>query len=362
MKRKNGFIAISLLYSFFLCFIALMMGLLANYSHSYLILSKLNEPLTYTNNSLKSTFLSAYPPIVDGTVDFSKFVPSASGNSGQSGLYISEDDDGTSYYLRGEISNNYVDIGTTFQETLSLYTLTDTSGKQYTYNNELDARAKCDDFFSDESECHITVETQVTGGPLLWRIVRINGDNTIRLIADYGVGVSAFNNSNNSNFSGSSIEDALEEWYTMTIVRPGLGNLIAEASYCNNTSNSISSYSPSLECRGNSLKLKVGLLSADELVMAGIVSENPSSKISFNNYLYSSTSSEEKESYAWWTMSPYTSSAIYAAYAAGNSGIISYNTDENYVVIRPVINLKAEVEIIDGNGTSERPYRIYLSS
>ena len=148
----------------------------------------------------------------------------------------------------------------------------------------------------------------------------------------------------------------------MTIVRPGLGNLIAEASYCNNTSNSISSYSPSLECRGNSLKLKVGLLSADELVMAGIVSENPSSKISFNNYLYSSTSSEEKESYAWWTMSPYTSSAIYAAYAAGNSGIISYNTDENYVVIRPVINLKAEVEIIDGNGTSERPYRIYLSS
>ena len=47
MKKKNGFIAISLIYSFFLCFILLMMGLLANYAQSKLLLDKINEPLVF---------------------------------------------------------------------------------------------------------------------------------------------------------------------------------------------------------------------------------------------------------------------------------------------------------------------------
>lgn len=45
MKKKNGFIAISILYSFFLCFVMLMAGLLANYVSTKFLLDKLNVPL-----------------------------------------------------------------------------------------------------------------------------------------------------------------------------------------------------------------------------------------------------------------------------------------------------------------------------
>ncbi len=45
MEKKNGFIAISILYSFFLCFVMLMAGLLANYVSTKFLLDKLNVPL-----------------------------------------------------------------------------------------------------------------------------------------------------------------------------------------------------------------------------------------------------------------------------------------------------------------------------
>ena len=50
--KKNGFLAISVLYSFFLCFCILMVGLLANYTHQALIFEKSSSPLTYEKQNL----------------------------------------------------------------------------------------------------------------------------------------------------------------------------------------------------------------------------------------------------------------------------------------------------------------------
>ena len=62
MPKKNGFIAISIIYSFFLCFIMLMMGMLANYTHSKLILRKTNEPLIFEqDNHLTAKIMQKYP-------------------------------------------------------------------------------------------------------------------------------------------------------------------------------------------------------------------------------------------------------------------------------------------------------------
>ena len=50
--KKNGFLATSVLYSFFLCFCILMVGLLANYTHQALIFEKSSSPLTYEKQNL----------------------------------------------------------------------------------------------------------------------------------------------------------------------------------------------------------------------------------------------------------------------------------------------------------------------
>ena len=78
--------------------------------------------------------------------------------SSDAGLYKAQDDLGISYYFRGAPTNNYVKFGTYAKDT----TLT-----VYDYNN------------------WTTKEVEVASGtPMYWRIVRINGDGTIRMIYD----------------------------------------------------------------------------------------------------------------------------------------------------------------------------------
>lgn len=43
MKQKNGFMATSLLYAFFILFVALMMGIIANYAHNRILIKNANE-------------------------------------------------------------------------------------------------------------------------------------------------------------------------------------------------------------------------------------------------------------------------------------------------------------------------------
>lgn len=45
MKQKNGFMATSLLYAFFILFVALMMGIIANYAHNRILLKTTNEEI-----------------------------------------------------------------------------------------------------------------------------------------------------------------------------------------------------------------------------------------------------------------------------------------------------------------------------
>ncbi len=45
MKKKNGFIAISVIYSFFIVFIAVILAILAEYSYNRMIIKKINEQI-----------------------------------------------------------------------------------------------------------------------------------------------------------------------------------------------------------------------------------------------------------------------------------------------------------------------------
>ena len=292
MKKKNGFIAISLIYSFFLCFIMIMMGLLANYTHSKLILSKINKPLMYlSDNTLSGRILK------DNEV---KTSPNFSANHTDKGLYVQKGDNTKSidgkptYYFRGNVSNNYVSFA-----------------------------------------------------GMTWRIVRINEDGTIRLIIAEKTIVSNYTALTTGAFEGSLAKDAADNWYnTLTEDQK---SFIVTGKFCNditNTASSRLSSNPTFVCPSetNYLNLNVGIITADEARYAGAAFVG-----------YSATYLDTSNWF--WTMTTADSSNMYQVLS---SGVWNYDSPINNreLDVKQVINLKSNVKISGGDGTSSNPYLI----
>ena len=54
MKKKNGFISTSIIYSFFLIFVTLFLGLILNYTHNRLLINRLNESALNDINKIRN--------------------------------------------------------------------------------------------------------------------------------------------------------------------------------------------------------------------------------------------------------------------------------------------------------------------
>ena len=238
-------------------------------------------------------------------------------------------------------------------------------------------------------------------GGYCWRIIRINGDGTIRLIYDGttchangeettdSIAVenvvynSSYNKSeyvgwtyteglqrpvNNNEGTSSNAKTKLEEWYNTNL--KSQESKIADGKYCNDrnvesgqswssTPSSMflytgykriyTDYAPTLNCGSlDTYTLKVGLITADEVEFAG--GKNADNK---QYYLYNGQH--------YWTMSPYWSQSdgeiVMFAVRGDNSGWLGHGyvkwTDLD---IRPVINLRSDITISSGNGTLENPY------
>ena len=276
--------------------------------------------------------------------------PSRAINTG-SGLYVAQDDLGTSYYFRGAINNNYVSFA------------------GYT-----------------------------------WKIVRINGDNSIRMILAESTGTnSAFNSLsnahkyvgytydndsactvsspcistydsntkkfiNNKKVTNSTIKDYLENIWYQEIA--SYDNYISLGGFCNDTSSDAPSswtsiaypayfrikedFKPTLKCPNTSNDYggyyvsKIGLLSADEINMAGYSNSGGTSE---DNYLYIENS--------WWSLSPYKIYQNTPSLFVGYFGYINTESDtKSLEAVYPVINLRADVTVSSGDGTESNPYVI----
>ena len=58
----------------------------------------------------------------------------------------------------------------------------------------------------------------------------------------------------------------------------------------------------------------------------------------------------------WWTLTPYSSSNVRCVYNDGNA--YDYSSSGVSYGVRPSINLKSSVRIVDGDGTIDNPYRL----
>ena len=237
------------------------------------------------------------------------------------GLLVSEDELGQTYYFRGSVDNNYVKM-----------------------NN------------------------------LMFRIVRINGDGSVRLVLDNTLEDNSYylrriNKTNeylnNMIFDNSDIKKVLDEWYNTNLL--SADNYIASSNFCydnafylqNESEYFTNSYdriyvsnAASLNCQEGIYVGKVGLLSIDEVIYAG------ASKDGTNNsyYLYNPSILNN-----WWTMS---SSKVNAQsnnvnnYLITSGGGIDLEGKLNSSYgIRPVISLDKGVKV-SGMGTLENPYEI----
>ncbi|MCX4254279.1 MAG: hypothetical protein OSJ63_03295 [Bacilli bacterium] len=286
-----------------------------------------------------------------GNIEVNNYIPDFSeAATTDEGIFKAEDNDGVSYYWRGAATTNYVKFA-----------------------------GKC------------------------WRIIRINGDKTMRLIYD---GATCHNNGEvttdsiavastayNSNYynkseyvgwkytSGSQrpssitsgtnapIKTALENWYNSNIGNnTTYASKIAEGKYCNDRNvqsgstwasapsstfyyagyNRIKTGAPTLSCAAlDTYSLKVGLITSDEAMYAGGKAVNNTAYYLYNGQNY-------------WTMSPYM------WYAPGSNANMFYVASDGYLNwhyvgntfgVRPVINLKADTLFASGGtGTQSNPY------
>ena len=281
------------------------------------------------------------------------------------GMYATEDDLGTSYYFRGAVDNNWIKFG------------------------------------------------EIGGKSIYWRIIRINGDGSIRMIytgttapsesqkvvmtgEGTQIGESAFNSNYNKaehagymytegqqhgNSTSSDIKNALENWYAGTTLKDN--SLVSQDQiFCNDRSvtygtwsSTASSYleygavarlsasppSPQLKCPTESDKFSSKESSIGNKTLeypVGLITADEieiaggkggSSNSSY--YLYTN------ESY--WSGSPFSFSdgnrvGAWEFRVEGNSSFTAHFVDYTFGA-RPVISLYSEAKL-SGNGTWNNPY------
>jgi len=328
------------------------------------------------------------------------------------GIFTAPDDYGTSYYYRGPVKNNYVNFagfmwrivringdgsirlildGTldmVKREGLDVY-----AGSLSAFNESYGDNAYVGYMYgltgASENNCVVeidgvksidsTIETEsaCTNGKWLsgYDITHMNlNDSTIKAEVDKFYEIYIESNTNNYHYedyladtlfcSDKTIYDGLG--YGMEYTEYGAydrlpfeGSLNPTLECAKGASNTYSRFTSNLETTtktskdvniNNDLKHPIAVLSADELVMAGAARDSNEAY-----YLYDANKNGTGNNF-WWAMSP---SHFYdSGEAAGEFGsyVSYYSLGGDFVngtySVRPVINLRADLLIQSGNGTS----------
>ena len=180
----------------------------------------------------------------------------------------------------------------------------------------------------------------------LWRAVSVNNSaKTTKLVTQWNISAIPYNVSGNFTFDGSYIES----WLNDTTIDGFLGNLREpekfivmdakwDATMDNRTLGSVT------RPNGTTTVINaVGLLNIYE----------------FQSSYHGTTSDKSylKNRLHWYTLTPYSSSIIRSIHSnpkpAEDNGLSNYS-----IGVRPSINLRSDVKIIDGDGTKDNPYRL----
>ena len=240
------------------------------------------------------------------------------------GLYLLKTDTGNNYYYRGISNNNYVKFA------------------NYT-----------------------------------WRIMRINSDNSIRLVLDKSAGSIKYSEfANYMDYTGlkyiynnesinNNVNNFLLNWYQNNITNRDYDKYVIASNYCNDSSNYIENYhtyfngykrvvehNPIITCPettsdfGGSYNQKIGSITADEVILAG-------GSYNTNNFNYYLANGENFFTITGADYYRYTANV----FMVNSSGALTTTKTTSNYGIRPVINLIPSVTV-SGSGTIRDPYTI----
>ena len=174
----------------------------------------------------------------------------------------------------------------------------------------------------------------------LWRAVSIDpSDNSVKLVTQWNISALPYNADGNTAFEGSY----MEQWLNDTSVDGFLGNLREPEKFIKTGSvwNATMTTKTTKPAKTTMVTDAVGLLNVYEYTMS---SKNVTSS---NEYLSNGLD--------WFTLTPSDSTGVWSVFDSGGSYV---GSPANSGGPRPSINLKSTVKIIDGEGTSDNPYRL----
>ena len=305
------------------------------------------------------------------------------------GLYSAEDEDGVSYYFRGNVENNNVQFGVYASD----YYVYDGYGVYY------QSQESC---LEDGNSTCTPVKLASAGDKMYWKIVRVNGDGSLRLIYNgisatpdssdlahsYAVGYPPYNLSRNDpKYTGytydrdiketdSFIKREVDTWYQNTLGKSNYDRMVTSGRFCSDSSGyqdgsafgrdnvfasmirlgqsltgTSTANTPTLKCPstsesyGGSYRLKVGLITADELAFAGEVVGTLN-----DGYL---NPGENGDWY--WSMTPADFGRDIAS-VWGEFDFLESRNVGNPQAVRPVINVTTDNGFASGDGTAQNPY------
>ena len=195
-----------------------------------------------------------------------------------------------------------------------------------------------------------------------WKIVKINGDGSVKLVLDGIIEEISSYYEEDISFNSSKILETLNNWYDSNLT--DYSNYIAYYKYCNDTvlevdnttymayNRIITNKIPTYVCLGSSENGKIGLLTADEVIMAG-----GSIDANTSYYLYNSNIET-----AYYTMtSARDVNGIYYPFIVDDNGSLDYNVNGTLLRgVRPVINIIKTAKVT-GSGTIDDPYVIVMN-
>ena len=315
------------------------------------------------------------------------------------GLFEAKDEDGTSYYFRGNVDNNNVQFGTYDKDYYVYEFKSDIFGDIFTKTHYYQTLESCKETEGSDKDCQ-QVKLASQGDKMYWKIVRVNGDGSLRLIYNgtsanpdnsdlthsYSVGRVPYNIEYDDpkyagytydNGTDSFIKREVDTWYQNTLGKSSYNNMVTSGRFCSDSSgyqsgsafgvdNIFASVTrlvrhlmgaenvPSLECPstnesyGGSYRLKAGLITADELAYAGEVVGVPG-----DSYL----NTKADQHYFYWSMTPTDFDENRAGVGFMADGL-GYSDVSGYYAIRPVINVSISCDFTLGDGSSSNPYVI----
>ena len=297
-------------------------------------------------------------------------------------LASAEDDNGTSYYFRGAVKNNYVEFANKCWRIVRVGG--DGSVKLILHNdNTAGAANPCNSANNSTSAAFARYS-----GEIYKSAFNTNYNDNAYVGFKYGTPGSNTYEATHANTNKSTILTNLETWYNNNLT--AYESVIDNSVWCNDktnvtdtsynpwsyggnatglgygtnktyygatqrlvgTSGSAGGTGPSLKCNGELSKItsKVGLITADELAFAGYAY----AKNNTTTYLQ-----ENATDTYWWSLSPdyFNGNIAGVWFVGGSGGYLGYNSVGDTRGLRPSISLKSTTNVT-GNGTSDKPYKV----